>query len=73
MMMPVMDGPTMMLVLTRLNPRVRIIAASGLYVDSMRAKATAAGVTHFLPKPYAADAMLQALRALIRDRPMQVV
>jgi len=72
MMMPVMDGPTMILVLTRLNPQVRIIAASGLYVDSMRAKATAAGVTHFLPKPYAADAMLQALRTLIQDKPPQL-
>ena len=73
MMMPVMDGPTMILVLTRLNPQVRIIAASGLYVDSMRAKASAAGVRHFLPKPYAADAMLRALRDLVQDKPPQVV
>jgi PAS domain S-box-containing protein len=51
MMMPVMGGQATIQVLQRLNPAVKIIAASGLANDGSVARATAMGVRHFLPKP----------------------
>ncbi|MDB6118104.1 MAG: sensory box protein [Verrucomicrobiaceae bacterium] len=67
MMMPLMDGPTTIQVLMRMNPQVRIIAASGLNANEMVAKAASAGVMHFLPKPYTAETMLQALHMVLRS------
>ncbi|MEN3942589.1 PAS domain S-box protein [Prosthecobacter sp. SYSU 5D2] len=65
MMMPVMDGPTMIPVLMRINPEVRIIAASGLNANGMVAKAANAGVKHFIPKPYTAETLLKTLKAVL--------
>lgn len=66
MMMPLMDGPATIQVLLRMNPQVKIIAASGLSVKSMVAKATSAGVRHFIPKPYSAETLLKALHSALR-------
>jgi CheY-like chemotaxis protein len=63
-MMPVMDGATFIHAVRRLNPHVRIIAASGLTANGGHT-ATVSGIHHFLPKPYTADAMLRALRAAL--------
>lgn len=65
MMMPVMDGIATIHVLRRLDPQVRIIAASGISANGHVARAIEAGVTDFLPKPYTAEALLQALRKAI--------
>ena len=59
MMMPVMDGPATIRVLRKMNPLVRIIAASGLDANAYGA---GLGITHVLPKPYAADRLLTTLR-----------
>lgn len=69
MMMPVMDGPSTIPVLIRMNPHVRIIAASGLNANSMVAKAMSAGIRHFLPKPYTADTLLKMLRTVLTEEP----
>ncbi|OYW76469.1 MAG: hypothetical protein B7Z37_08525 [Verrucomicrobia bacterium 12-59-8] len=61
MMMPVMDGLATIQVLMRMNPQVRIIAASGLGVKDMVARAMGAGVKHFIPKPYSAETLLKTL------------
>ena len=66
MMMPVMDGPATIQVLMRMNPQVRIIAASGLNVKDMVAKATGAGVKHFIPKPYSAETLLKTLALVLQ-------
>ena len=66
MMMPVMDGLATIQVLMRMNPQVRIIAASGLSVKDMVAKATSAGVKHFIPKPYSAETLLQTLAVVLQ-------
>lgn len=66
MMMPVMDGAATIKELMRLNPQVRIIAASGLSANGMVAKAAAAGVRHFLPKPYTTSTLLKALHDILR-------
>ena len=68
MMMPIMDGPTTIQVLRRLNPQVRIIAASGLSSDALVAKATNAGASQILPKPYSAETLLHALRTALDSR-----
>ncbi|MDB6004481.1 MAG: hypothetical protein JWR15_1468 [Prosthecobacter sp.] len=65
MMMPVMDGPATIQVLMRMNPQVRIIAASGLSVKDMVARATSAGVKHFIPKPYTAETLLSMLHTVL--------
>ena len=65
MMMPVMDGPATIQVLMRMNPQVRIIAASGLGAKDMVAKATNAGVKHFIPKPYSAETLLNTLSSVL--------
>ncbi len=65
MMMPVMDGPATIQVLMRMNPMVRIIAASGLSVKDMVARAANAGVTHFIPKPYTAETLLRMLHTVL--------
>jgi len=67
MMMPVMDGPSLIAALRRLNPKVRIIAASGLNTNGNMVRATTLGVNHFLDKPYSADAMLQILKVILSD------
>ncbi len=69
MMMPVMDGPATIAVLRRLQPDVRIIAASGLNADSHVAYTVRLGVKHFLPKPYTAQTLLTALRDTLAAPP----
>ena len=70
MMMPVMDGPATIHALMRINPAVKIIAASGLNANGGVAKASGAGVKHFLTKPYTAGTLLKTMRAIL-DEPSQ--
>src|SRR5215204_7364084 len=66
MMMPFMDGPATIRALQKMNPQVKIIAASGLAGQDKAAEASAAGVQMFLPKPYTAEKLLKALAQLLR-------
>jgi CheY-like chemotaxis protein len=66
MMMPVMDGGSTIRAISRLNPAVKIIAASGLSSKAAEAEAAGEGVKFFLAKPYTASALLMALRDLLR-------
>jgi PAS domain S-box-containing protein len=70
MMMPLMDGPATIAVLLRMKPGLRIIAASGLNANGMVAKATNAGVKHFIPKPYTAETLLKTICEVLNDHPM---
>jgi CheY-like chemotaxis protein len=65
MMMPLMDGTATIRELVRLNPQVRIIAASGLATDAKAAGPAAARVMSFLPKPYTAETLLTAIRSAL--------
>lgn len=71
MMMPVMDGPALIAALRRINPKARIIAASGLNANGNVARAASAGVKHFLSKPYSADAMIILLKQLLAEKGSQ--
>jgi PAS domain S-box-containing protein len=67
MMMPVMDGQTLIFALRRINPSVRVIAASGLMAHDNLTRTANTGVKHFLPKPYPAAAMLTLLRKVLSE------
>jgi CheY-like chemotaxis protein len=67
MMMPVMDGVALINALRCIDPKVRIIAASGLNDNTNVARASTAGVKHFLAKPYSAEVLLSLLRQVLRD------
>lgn len=65
MMMPFMDGLATIRALRRLNPHVRIIAASGLAGSEKAAEAASLGVKAFLTKPYTAEKLLTLLAELL--------
>ncbi|MBS0630700.1 MAG: PAS domain S-box protein [Verrucomicrobia bacterium] len=65
LMMPVMDGAALTRALRRLDPSVRIIAASGFDGGGRAAAAGQLGVRHFITKPYSAGSLLTTLRAVI--------
>jgi PAS domain S-box-containing protein len=67
MMMPFMDGPETIRALKKINPKIRIIASSGLDANDKMSEAARAGVETFLPKPYAADKLLKAIAAILRE------
>jgi len=69
LMMPVMDGAATVRALKQLNPRVKIIAASGLGSDPKADSLRGLGVKHFVPKPYTAEALLQKLREALAEEP----
>src|ERR1051325_3018779 len=61
MVMPFMDGPATIRALQRMNPRVRIIAASGLGTGHRAGEGALEGVSVFLNKPYTAERLLKTL------------
>lgn len=61
MMMPVMDGPATIQMLQRINPGVKIIAASGVSHLGGPARVAEMGVRHFLQKPYTAQTVMTTL------------
>ncbi|MGV3659985.1 MAG: hybrid sensor histidine kinase/response regulator [Prosthecobacter sp.] len=65
MMMPIMSGPATIQVLQRINPAVKIIAASGITQNGGLAKAAEMGIKHLLPKPYSAQSVMSTLHKLL--------
>ncbi len=67
MLMPFMDGPATIRVLRKLDPSVKIIAASGL-MDSEKVKdSTGMDDINFLMKPYTAEKLLNTVYKVIGD------
>jgi len=66
MVMPFMDGPATIRALQRMNPDVRIIAASGLGTGMHAGEGTLEGVSVFLNKPYTAEKLLKTLAGVLR-------
>ena len=65
MMMPVMDGPTTIQVLLKMNSKARVIAASGLNANALVTKAFNIGIKHFIAKPYTAETLLRTLHEVL--------
>lgn len=64
MVMPSMDGMTTIKTLQKINPKVKIIAVSGLATTNKVNAARDAGVKAFLAKPYTANQLLQTISAV---------
>ena len=64
MAMPVMDGAATIRELIRIDPGVKIIAASGLSAKGVEG-AAGEGVRHYLAKPFSAETMLKMLNELL--------
>jgi PAS domain S-box-containing protein len=67
MVMPFMDGPATIRALQRMNPKVRIIAASGLGTGHHAGEGMLEGVSVFLNKPYTAEKLLKTLAEVLRS------
>jgi CheY-like chemotaxis protein len=65
--MPVMDGGTTIRVLKKMNPAVKIIAASGIDMETSKAKDSEGIVKEFISKPYTAEILLKALRKVLDE------
>jgi CheY-like chemotaxis protein len=67
MMMPIMDGPSLIRRLLRINPAIKIIRASGISSNDSENRFPEDRVRHFLTKPYTAETLLQAIRAILEE------
>ncbi|HZM98597.1 MAG TPA: PAS domain S-box protein [Pyrinomonadaceae bacterium] len=67
MVMPFMDGPATIRALQRMDPKVRIIAASGLGAGQRAGEGALEGVSVFLNKPYTAEKLLNTLAQVLKD------
>ncbi len=67
MAMPIMDGPALIHALRRINPKIKIIAASGLNANGEMSKGPGALVKHFLTKPYTAGTLLKTMREILEE------
>jgi two-component system cell cycle sensor histidine kinase/response regulator CckA len=61
-----MDGPATIRALKKVDPKIRIIASSGLDANDRMAEATGTGIRAFLPKPYTADKLMKAIAEILR-------
>ncbi len=69
LMMPVMDGLATIRALRQINPRVKVIAASGLGSHPNHDALHELGVKYFMAKPYAAETLLQKLQEILAEPP----
>jgi CheY-like chemotaxis protein len=69
MKMPVMGGAQTIQALRRLNPAVKVIAFSGLYVPGASGQAAEANVLAVVAKPYSAQDLLATVRSVLDAAP----
>ncbi len=67
MLMPFMDGPATIRVLKKMDPKVRIIAASGLMDSDKVRDATGMDNIAFLMKPFTAEKLLNAVHKVLSE------
>ena len=60
-----MDGVTLVRLLRKVNPKVRVIVSSGHMQKEAQVVLSGLGVTTFLDKPYSADKLLRSVRTVI--------
>jgi PAS domain S-box-containing protein len=65
MMMPSLDGPTLIRELRKIDTKVRIIGASGLVGSEKHTETPGEGMQAFLQKPFTAEKLLRTLRTVI--------
>ena len=67
LLMPHMDGPSTIRVLRKLNPNVKVIAASGLVEAEKLKDVTGLERIPFLMKPYTAEKLLTTLQQVLAE------
>jgi two-component system cell cycle sensor histidine kinase/response regulator CckA len=67
MTMPVLGGLPTMRELVKMNPDVRIIAASGIHDNEATARSIGSQVTAFLAKPFSSEQLLTAVSIATKD------
>lgn len=67
MMMPYMDGPATIRALQKMNPRVSIVASSGMGGKRDTAKAISTRVKAYISKPYTAEKLLTTLHDILKS------
>jgi len=67
MMMPILNGTAMTIALTRINPRIKIIVASGLSKGDGPLKMLGSSVKGSLVKPFTAESLLRTIRAVLDE------
>ncbi len=67
MMMPFMDGLATIKALRKINPDVKVIAASGLSTSEKVAEAAKTGMCKFLPKPFSAEQLLESISGVLKE------
>ncbi|CAA9577447.1 Circadian input kinase A [uncultured Synechococcales cyanobacterium] len=68
MMMPLMDGPTAIRILQRMNSQVKIVATSGLASREKLTEVAGTGIKTFLSKPYTAEELLNTLHQILKRK-----
>ncbi|HSK70536.1 MAG TPA: PAS domain S-box protein [Pyrinomonadaceae bacterium] len=66
--MPYLDGIGLIRALRRINPDLKVITASGLTTNEQTAEINELNVNAFLPKPYAAEKLLNTLAAVLKEK-----
>lgn len=66
MSMPFMDGPATIRALRKIEPKLRIIAVSGLIEQRNTSELVASGAIEFLQKPYSTEQLLTLLQQVLR-------
>ena len=69
MMMPGIDGPTLVQQLRRLDPGVRVIGISGAGDAALASKISQLELAGFLAKPFAVETLLARLQAVLSAAP----
>ncbi|MCC5833116.1 MAG: PAS domain S-box protein [Opitutales bacterium] len=65
LMMPNMDGPTLIAAIQRIDPELPIIAASGLEANGRYLKATQLGIRNFVSKPCSTQELLSVVARVL--------
>jgi DNA-binding NtrC family response regulator len=68
MAMPVLDGAGLIYALRKIDPEVKVIAASGMRSNVQSMEPFGLGATSFLAKPFTADIMLRTIREALEPR-----
>jgi PAS domain S-box-containing protein len=66
MMMPIMGGTSLVSVLLRINPAIKIVTSSGLHSNGGNSSSKA-GIKHFLTKPYTAETLIKTIGAVLEE------
>ncbi len=69
LMMPDMDGVTLIDRLRQLKPNLHVMATSGMNAPENALRAAKMRVSHFIPKPYSTQTLLRLLRKTLESMP----